>query len=65
MVSDRVNPLKFYGFANGVFYVSADGGANFTASAAAGLPGFVRFKAVPGREGDVWLAGGGGGRGAP
>ena len=65
VVSDRVNPLKFYGFANGVFYVSADGGANFTASAAAGLPGFVRFKAVPGREGDVWLAGGGGGCGAP
>ncbi len=61
VVSDRVNPLKFYGFANGVFYVSADGGANFSASTAAGLPGFVRFKAVPGREGNVWLAGGGGG----
>jgi hypothetical protein len=61
VISDRVNPLKFYGFANGVFYISADGGANFTASAAAGLPGFVRFKAVPGREGDIWLAGGGGG----
>ena len=25
--SDRVNPLKFYGFANGTFYVSTNGGA--------------------------------------
>jgi len=61
VISDRVNPLKFYGFANGVFYVSVNGGANFTASTATGLPGFARFKAVPGRGGDIWLAGGGSG----
>jgi hypothetical protein len=49
----------FYAFAAGVFYVSTDGGATFVA-AASGLPaeGNVRFKAVPGRAGDVWLAGG-------
>jgi hypothetical protein len=43
-----------------VFYVSTDGGATFAASAATGLPaeGNVRFKAGPGRRGDVWLAGG-------
>jgi xyloglucan-specific exo-beta-1,4-glucanase len=57
--SDRVNKAKFYGFKDGVFYVSSDGGAFFAASAATGLPkGTVRFKAVPGIEADIWLAGG-------
>ncbi|AFC31516.1 xyloglucanase [Paenibacillus mucilaginosus 3016] len=55
--SDRVNPLKFYGFSGGTFYVSTDGGATFTASAASGLPAKLtsHFKAVPGVEGDIWL----------
>ncbi|MGW4428361.1 xyloglucanase [Streptomyces tendae] len=58
--SDRVDPKTFYGFKSGKFYVSSDGGATFTASAATGLPAgdSVRFKALPGGEGDVWLAGG-------
>ncbi|MEU3250710.1 cellulose binding domain-containing protein [Streptomyces sp. NPDC006997] len=58
--SDRVDPRTFYGFKSGTFYVSTDGGATFTASAATGLPGgdSVRFKALPGAKGDVWLAGG-------
>ena len=58
--SDRVNPNKFYGFKDGVFYVSTNGGSSFSATGATGLPnqGSVRFKAVPGREGDIWLAGG-------
>ncbi|MET9438833.1 cellulose binding domain-containing protein [Streptomyces sp. NPDC006551] len=57
--SDRVDPKRFYGFKAGTFYVSTDGGASFTARAT-GLPakGNVRFKAVPGRAGDLWLAGG-------
>ncbi len=59
--SDRVNPKKFYAVANGTFYVSTNGGAAFTA-AATGLPATgVKFKAVPGHEGDIWLAGGTGG----
>ncbi|MFG3704068.1 cellulose binding domain-containing protein [Micromonospora sp. NPDC047670] len=60
--SDRVNPNKFYAFAGGRLYVSTNGGAGFTASAATGLPatGNVRFKALPGREGELWLAGEGG-----
>jgi hypothetical protein len=60
VASDRVNPNKFYGFRNGTFYVSTNGGATFTATAATGLPsvGDVRFKAMPGIEGDIWLAGG-------
>ncbi|RZU23624.1 cellulose binding domain-containing protein [Streptomyces sp. BK239] len=58
--SDRVDPKVFYGFKSGRFYVSSDGGATFTASAATGLPSgdSVRFKALPGTKGDVWLAGG-------
>jgi xyloglucan-specific exo-beta-1,4-glucanase len=57
--SDRVNPNKFYGFNEGTFYVSTDGGATFTASAATGLPTNLssKFKAVPGIEGDIWIAG--------
>ncbi|MDX3228510.1 xyloglucanase [Streptomyces sp. ME19-01-6] len=58
--SDRKNPKKYYGFKAGTFYVSTDGGATFTAKATTGLPadGPVRFKALPGAEGDIWLAGG-------
>ncbi|WP_200303064.1 cellulose binding domain-containing protein [Streptomyces adelaidensis] len=58
--SDRVDPKTFYGFKSGKFYVSTDGGATFTASSATGLPGgdSVRFKALAGVKGDVWLAGG-------
>ncbi|GGX72029.1 xyloglucanase [Streptomyces minutiscleroticus] len=58
--SDRVDPKTFYGFKSGKFYVSTDGGATFTASSATGLPSGdgVRFKALPGTKGDVWLAGG-------
>ncbi|MCC9705677.1 cellulose binding domain-containing protein [Streptomyces sp. MNU76] len=58
--SDRVDPRTFYGFKSGKFYVSTDGGATFTASNATGLPSgdSIRFKALPGVKGDVWLAGG-------
>jgi hypothetical protein len=55
--SDRVNAGKFYGFSGGRFYVSTNGGATFTATAASGLPASAKFKAMPGREGDIWLAG--------
>ncbi|HTT18027.1 MAG TPA: xyloglucanase [Candidatus Sulfotelmatobacter sp.] len=59
--SDRVNPLKFYAFANGAFYISTDGGQSFAGTAANNLPPAgtsAQFKATPGREGDIWLAGG-------
>jgi xyloglucan-specific exo-beta-1,4-glucanase len=57
--ADRVNPNRFYGFSGGQFYVSSDGGASFSPTDATGLPSSsVRFKAVPGSEGDIWLAGG-------
>ena len=56
-----MNPLKFYAFANGAFYFSTDGGLTFAATAASNLPpagASAQFKATPGREGDIWLAGG-------
>ena len=59
--SDRVSPLKFYALANGTFYISTDGGQTFAATAANNLPPAgtsAQFKATPGREGDIWLAGG-------
>lgn len=58
--SDRVDTKTFYGFKSGKFYVSTDGGATFKESPAGGLPSgdSVRFKALPGGKGDVWLAGG-------
>jgi hypothetical protein len=61
LASDRVNPSKFYGFANGRFYLSTNGGVSFIATAATGLPAAgdpASLKAVPGVEGDIWLAGG-------
>jgi xyloglucan-specific exo-beta-1,4-glucanase len=63
--SDRVDPMRFYGFANGTFFVSADGGATFTASPAAGLSAAGKINATPGRAGDVWLAGDPGDAGGP
>ncbi|MFJ8822879.1 cellulose binding domain-containing protein [Streptomyces sp. NPDC102467] len=58
--SDRADAKTFYAFKSGVFYGSSDSGATFTARASSGLPtdGPVRFKAVPGAKGDIWLAGG-------
>jgi photosystem II stability/assembly factor-like uncharacterized protein len=57
--ADRVDPDVFYGFSEGTFYTSTDGGATFTASAATGLPttgGYFATSAAA--RGDVWLAGG-------
>jgi len=61
VVSDRVNPLTFYAYVNGRFYVSTNGGVSFAATSATGLPAsgdHIYLHAVPGIQGDVWLAGG-------
>jgi hypothetical protein len=57
IASDRVNPKKFYAFANGTLYTSSDGAATFTA-ATTGLSGSGRAAAVFGMEGEVWVAAG-------
>jgi hypothetical protein len=58
--ADRVDPDVFYAVSGGAFYTSTDGGATFTASDDTSLPaeGDIRFGAVPGHTGDVWVAGG-------
>jgi len=61
IASDRVNPLYFYYYAAGQFYVSTNGGQSFAATAATGMPlsgDPVVLKAAPGIAGDVWLVGG-------
>jgi len=61
VVSDRVNPLKFYSFdgSSGAVFLSTDGGVTFAPTAATGLPG-GNFYSSPGAEGDLWLATGSG-----
>lgn len=58
ITSDRVNPSKFFAFDTrvGILYISVDGGMTFSVKAT-GLPtsGKGRLRAVPGREGDLWL----------
>ena len=62
--ADRVNPNKFYVYdtADGVFFVSSDGGKKFekTVSNLEGLPDYARasgsIKTVPGFEGHIWLS---------
>lgn len=59
VISDRVNPMKFYTFdqSAGTFYVSADGGQTFTAAATGlGTYSFKQITANPQAEGDVWLS---------
>ena len=61
IVSDRVNPQKFYAFANGAAYASADAGKTFTVANNSFLTGEAtksNFKAAVGQEGHLWLAAG-------
>ena len=58
--SDRVNPNKFYGIYNGDFYVSEDGGENFIkVDNIPDTESEMDISAMPGVEGDIWIAGGG------
>ncbi|MGC4174574.1 carbohydrate-binding protein [Demequina sp.] len=58
--ADRVDSTRLYAFAAGTFYRSTDGGATFTTVSTGKLPaeGPVRFAAMPGTIGELWLAGG-------
>jgi len=60
--SDRAVATRFYAYANGVFYVSTNRGVTFSPTPTAGLPATgVKFKAVAGRPGEIWLTAGTGG----
>jgi xyloglucan-specific exo-beta-1,4-glucanase len=58
IASDRVNAKKFYAYSAGTVYRSTDGGASFTKTAATGLASdaYCQLKAMPAKEGDLWLA---------
>lgn len=59
VVSDRVNPNKFYMFDQGAgtFYTSTDGGQTFVAGATGlGTYSFKQISVTPGLEGDIWLS---------
>ncbi|MFB6812576.1 RICIN domain-containing protein [Streptomyces sp. NPDC056387] len=58
VVADRSSAGTFYSLAGGTLYASTDGGATFSARASH-LPADGRLKAVPGVQGDLWIAGGG------
>ncbi|MGB4492561.1 MAG: dockerin type I domain-containing protein [Halanaerobiales bacterium] len=60
VISDRVNPAKFYAYKDGSFYISVDGGNSFTKTFSI-LPSYGQAKALPGIEGDIWYAGNDGG----
>ncbi len=64
VVSDRVTPAVFYGFAGGSLYISTDKGAGWTV-AQTGLPSNCSSQTgclviLPDAAGDLWLASGSG-----
>lgn len=56
--ADGVNSNKFYAYdpQGGALFASTDGGRSFARSATVPARGAGRIRAVPGVEGDVWLA---------
>ncbi|HJU53793.1 MAG TPA: xyloglucanase, partial [Pyrinomonadaceae bacterium] len=64
VVSDRVNPEKFYAYdgERGEVYASADAGETFIVRARNLPTGFGRLHAAPGFEGELWLSTGSGSR---
>jgi len=52
--ADRVTANKFYGFSNGVFYVSTNGTA-FTVTVSSGLPATAKIVPVYNKANDIWL----------
>ena len=60
-VADTVNPNKFYAYNNGSMMVSTNGGVSFTNGGTLASGGSKIVRAVPGIEGNVWVALYGGG----
>jgi xyloglucan-specific exo-beta-1,4-glucanase len=62
-VADPLKANKFYGYDsdNGRVLVSSDGGASFATAATLAAGGSPLLRAAPDREGDLWVALGGGG----
>ncbi|MGQ3053679.1 MAG: exo-alpha-sialidase [Roseateles sp.] len=62
-IADPLKSNKFYGYDsdNGRVLVSSDGGASFMTAATLATGGSPLLRAAPDREGDLWVALGGGG----
>ncbi len=56
--SDRVNGNKFYAFKDGTLFVSTDGGVTFKKTLEKLSYNTAKIKAVPGKEGHVWIPAG-------
>ena len=57
VAADRVDPNVYYAAYNGMFYVSTDGGNNFTSTGQM-IADNCKVQAVPGQKGHVWLSSG-------
>uniref|UniRef100_UPI0035941E46 dockerin type I domain-containing protein n=1 Tax=Herbivorax sp. ANBcel31 TaxID=3069754 RepID=UPI0035941E46 len=57
VASDRVNPDVFYAYAENTFYASNDGGQTFEVIQEDLESDSAKIKAVPGKEGHVWIPG--------
>ncbi len=57
VVGDPENSDVFYAYdkASGVFYKSADQGKTFAKVSEPGKSSFKKFRAIPGKEGELWL----------
>lgn len=55
-VADSVNPKVFYAYDDQALMASVDGGASFTARASLPAGGSRLLRAMPGREGELWVA---------
>jgi hypothetical protein len=57
-LADPLNPLKFYAYnpSSGALLVSTNGGESFVQAGLPGAGGSKIIRAVPWREGDVWVA---------
>lgn len=60
-VADPVNPKVFYAYNDQALMASSDGGASFSPRASLAPGGSRLLRAMPGREGDLWVALKGGG----
>jgi hypothetical protein len=58
VIGDSVNSNKFYAYNpnGGAFYLSTDGGSSFSQVSTPGGGGAWKLRAVPGVEGDIWIA---------
>jgi len=55
IISDRVNPSKFYAFYSHALYFSNNKGVTFTKGSAGSINSTGKIRCAPGHEGDIWI----------